>query len=314
MNANLTAMPSPAAARALDRVSVCVCTFKRPMLLARLMDVLAAQVTDPSFDFDVVVVDNDVNRSSEEVVRSFADRGMAVTYDVEPERNISLTRNRAIQHAAGNLIAFIDDDECPGPDWLRHLHQTLSDSGADGVLAPVLPDFPPEAPRWLRAGRVFERKRHATGCRIGAGDARTGNVLLSRSLFVDGEIWFDPAFGRTGGEDSEFFSRQFQNGGVFVWCDEAVAYEAVPPERWKGSFHIKRLWRSGTITGERMRDGRLPSSLFARNLLGLSVCAAATPVSLVLPKHLLMQVAQKLAYCAGVVTAYLGFSMLRHRD
>jgi hypothetical protein len=93
-----------------------------------------------------------------------------------------------------------------------------------------------------------------------------------------------------------------------------VAYEAVPPERWKAAFHIKRLWRSGTISGEWMRDGRLPASLFARNLLGLGACAVAMPVSLVLPKHLWVRVAQKGAYCAGVVTAYLGLSILRHRD
>lgn len=304
-----------ATTRALDRISVCVCTFQRPTLLGNLLEALAVQVTDASFGFDVVVVDNDVSQSSKDVVRGFASRApIAVSYDCEPERNISLTRNRAIQNATGNLVAFIDDDECPGREWLRDLLRTFRDYGADGVLAPVIPEFPPEAPRWLRDGRVFHRRRYATGSRIGSGDARTGNVLLERSLFVDGQTWFDPAFGRTGGEDSDFFSRQFRQGRVFVWCDEAVAYETVPPERWKAAFHIKRLWRSGTISGEWMRDGRLPSTLFARNLLGLGACALAMPVSLMLPKHLWVRVAQKLAYCAGVVTGYLGLSMLRDRD
>jgi glycosyltransferase involved in cell wall biosynthesis len=303
------------AAREIDIISVCVCTYQRPTLLARLLEALAAQVTDATFAFDVVVVDNDVNESSKEVVRGFATRSsMTIIYDCEPERNISLTRNRAIRNATGNLVAFIDDDECPGREWLRDLRRTLRDSSADGVLAPVLPDFPPEAPQWLRNGRVFHRKRHATGSRIGASDARTGNVLLDRSVFADGHVWFDPAFGRTGGEDSDFFSRQFRSGRVFVWCDEAVAYETVPPERWTAAFHIKRLWRSGTISGERMRDGRLPSTLVARNLVGLGACAIAMPVSFVLPKHIWMRVAQKFAYCAGVVTAYLGLSMFRHRD
>jgi hypothetical protein len=143
---------------------------------------------------------------------------------------------------------------------------------------------------------------------------RTGNVLLKRSLFVDGELWFDPAFGRTGGEDSDFFSRRLANGRVFVWCDEAVAHEVVPPERWKGSFHIKRHWRSGTLAGEWVRDGRLPSVFFLKNMLALSACAVAVPVSLVLPKHLRMRVAQKLAYCVGLLNGFVGFSMLRYRD
>jgi glycosyltransferase involved in cell wall biosynthesis len=283
--------------------------------LAKLLEALAWQVTNASFVFDVVVVDNDAEKSAEDVVRGFA-RGapVTVTYDSEPEQNIALTRNRAIRDATGNLVAFIDDDEWPVRNWLSYLHKTLTDYSVDGVLGPVIPDFPPEAPRWLRRGHVFQRKRHATGSRIGASDGRTGNVLLKRSLFGDDEQWFDPAFGRTGGEDSDFFSRQLQKGRVFVWCDDAVAYEAVPPERWKGAFHIKRLWRSGTINGEWIRDGRLPSNLVVWNLLELGVCAVVTPVSLVLPKHFRMRIAQKFAYSGGLVTAYLGFSILRDRD
>lgn len=298
-----------------DRISVCVCTFRRAALLERLLTALVAQRTDGTFSYNVVVVDNDRDRSSEEVVRRAGrESAIPISYDCETERNISLTRNRAIRNAGGNLIAFIDDDEHPAKDWLLHLYRTMKAHGADGVLAPVLPEFPAEAPDWLRKGRVFDRRRHPTGTRITAEDARTGNVLLDRSLLAEGYRWFDPAFGRTGGEDSDFFARQFQRGRVFVWCDEAVAYETVPPERWKGSFHVKRLWRAGTIDGEWIRAGRLSSSLFAKNLFVLGVCALAAPPAFVLPKHLRMRVAQKLAYCAGLVTAVMGFSILRNRE
>ena len=120
---------------------------------------------------------------------------------------------------------------------------------------------------------------------------------------------------RTGGEDSDFFARHFNNGRVFVWCDEAVARETVPPERCTARFHMKRLWRAGTTDGEWMRQGRMPGgATVAKNVLILGACAVAAPPSLVLPKHVRMRVAQKMAYCGGVITAYLGFSMLRDRD
>ena len=50
-------------------ISVCICTFKRPALLAVLLDALGDQVTDGLFTFDIVVVDNDASRSSEVLVR-----------------------------------------------------------------------------------------------------------------------------------------------------------------------------------------------------------------------------------------------------
>jgi succinoglycan biosynthesis protein ExoM len=298
----------------LDRVSVCVCTYQRTVLLSRLLDALATQETGGAFAFDVVVIDNDANRSSEEVVRQRAATSLTVAYDVEPERNISLARNRAIGHATGNLVALIDDDEYPQPNWLQLLYETLKSGTADGVLAPVVPEFPANAPKWLAKGGVFQRQRHSTGTSISVKDARTGNALLKRSIFPAGQVWFDPAFGRTGGEDTDFFSRQFRDGRTFVWCDEAVLKEDVPEARLKASFHLKRLWRSGTITGERIRDGRLPSSLLIKNVLAMGVWAAATIASVLLPKHLRLRVAQKLAYCAGVVTAYCGWSLLRQRE
>ena len=79
-----------------------------------------------------------------------------------------LLRTRATSHSretarfgtrSGNLVAFIDDDECPVGDWLAQLFKTLKRYGADGVLGPVVPDFPTAAPAWLKKGRVFERQR-----------------------------------------------------------------------------------------------------------------------------------------------------------
>jgi cellulose synthase/poly-beta-1,6-N-acetylglucosamine synthase-like glycosyltransferase len=286
------------------------------VLLGELLAALAGQNAGPDFSLDVVVVDNDRNRSSEAIVRDFAARSaVPVTYDCEPERNISLTRNRAVRNATGNLIAFIDDDECPPSDWLGHLHRTFKAHDVQGVLGPVVPDFPAAAPAWLRKGGVFSRRRLQTGARIGEGDGRTGNVLLRRSIFTDGQCWFDPAFGRTGGEDSDFFSRQFKTGAVFVWCDEAEVSETVPPERWTVAFHLKRLLRAGTLDGEWMRAGKMPSEgLIVRNIAVFGACLVLGLPALLLPKHLRMRVWQKLAYSGGLLAAYCGISLLRNRD
>ena len=299
-----------------DRISVCICTYRRPELLRRLLDSLTVQKSDPSFTFDVVVIDNDRERSAESTVAaSRASGALNITYGCEPEQNISLTRNRAVRNAAGNLIAFIDDDERPSADWLAQLHRTLRTFGADGALGPVVPDYPEGMPAWVRKGGFCERRRLSTGTFITAADARTGNVLLSRSLFPDGDVWFDPAFGRTGGEDSDFFLRKFNDGRKFVWCDEAAAFEAVPPERWTESYYIKRHHRSGTQDGERMRAGKLPGDgQIARNGLILVAGLGLAPFTPFLRADHRVKVLRKLAYCAGVITGNLGLSFRRERD
>ena len=46
----------------LPHVTVCVCTYKRPALLARLLDALARQATRGTFTYSLVVADNDERR------------------------------------------------------------------------------------------------------------------------------------------------------------------------------------------------------------------------------------------------------------
>ena len=100
-------------------ISVCICTFKRPALLNRLLQALEEQETDALFTFSIVVADNDEARSAEAAVAEFAaNTTIAVKYCVQPQQNISLTRNKAIENATGDYIAFIDDDEFPIKRWL----------------------------------------------------------------------------------------------------------------------------------------------------------------------------------------------------
>ena len=103
-------------------ISVCICTFKRPHLLKHLLEVLDHQKTNGLFNYSIIVVDNDHLKSAMEIVQSFQQRSkIEVQYCVEPEQNIALARNRAIDNATGELIAFIDDDEFPVKDWLLTL-------------------------------------------------------------------------------------------------------------------------------------------------------------------------------------------------
>src|SRR5689334_7433060 len=106
-------------------IAVCICTYKRPQLLKRLLQELRLQETEGHFEWSVVVADNDESRSAEQVASEFAQTsGITVTYCMESRRGISLTRNKAVNNTAGDFIAFIDDDELPGCCWLHNLLKT----------------------------------------------------------------------------------------------------------------------------------------------------------------------------------------------
>ena len=123
-------------------VSVCICTYKRSHLLKRLLEELSRQDTGGAFTFSIVVADNDRLQSGKETVCRFAQAGSIETvYCVEPEQNIALVRNRALEKVKGDFVAFIDDDELPIRDWLPCLLKACIEADADGVLGPVKPRF-----------------------------------------------------------------------------------------------------------------------------------------------------------------------------
>lgn len=302
-------MKADAAAR--PHISVCICTFKRGAMLAHLLHELERQRTDGLFTYGVVVADNDAAQSAAPVVQRFAQASsLPVTYCVEPEPNIARARNLALAHAHGDFVAFIDDDEFPVAGWLHSLFQTRGESRADAVLGPVVPRFDAEAPKWLTKGRFFDRPRYPTGRRLAWTETRTGNVLIAREVLADLDPPFRTQFA-TAGEDTDFFRRLAGHGRVFVWCDEAVAFEHVPSSRCTLRFLCRRA---------ALRGSNFPkhSARRARNALksviALPCYAVALPVFGLVGRHVLISYFVKMLEHGSRLLALAGLPLITERD
>lgn len=173
-----------------------------------------------------------------------SDYPVQIEYVTEPRRNISLARNAALDRVTGDAIAFIDDDEWPEPDWLINHVAALQRAGVAGVLGPVRPHFDQPPPAWVIRGRFCERPEHETGFVMPWQECRTGNVLFKREILDGVDPVFLPEFG-TGGGDPNFFFRMMRKGHTFIWCNEAIVYEEVPPSRWRRRFMLSRALLRG---------------------------------------------------------------------
>jgi glycosyltransferase involved in cell wall biosynthesis len=232
----------------VDEITVCVCSYRRPQLLERLLAALSVQRTDGLFTFSCAVVDNDALASARTVVERLQPTfPVPIRYAVEPERSFAHARNRALSLVSGKLLAFIDDDEVPREDWLLQLRRVLHEHDADAVLGPVRPYFESRPPSWLVRSRICERPSYATGSRLQWAHTRTGNVLLRTTIVTEDAVRFDPAYA-TGGEDIDFFRRAARAGRTFVWCEEAPVYELVPEVRLRRGYYLKRALLQGRVS------------------------------------------------------------------
>ena len=291
-------------------ICVCISTYKRTELLGRLLSALEEQETEALFDYSIVIVDNDRTESARQTTESCAHKSkISIGYFVEPEQNIALARNKAIENAKGDFIALIDDDEIPTQQWLLNLYNAMNRFESDGILGPVQPFFEKKPPRWVLKGHFFDRPAHPTGHILGWKNTRSGNALLRRELFQEERKWFDPAFG-SGGEDRDFFKKKITAGNVFVWCNEAPVYENVPPQRWKRTVLLKRALLRGKMS---LNTSEPRSISILKSITAIVMYTASLPLCLGLGHHVFMKYLIKNFDHLGKVLAFLGIDWVKEK-
>jgi succinoglycan biosynthesis protein ExoM len=285
----------------LAHICVGICTYKRSALLERLLTEISRQQTGGLFTLSVVIADNDEGRSAESVVEAArAELGLEIKYYIEPRQNIALARNKVVEKAQGDYLAFIDDDEFPGTEWLLTLFNTCNDYKVDGVLGPVKPFFEDNAPKWVVDGRFYDRPSYPTGYVIDGSKGRTGNVLLRKSIFIEGESPFRPEF-RTG-EDQDFFRRMIDKGHTFIWCHEAMAWEVVPPVRWSRKFILRRSLLRGAVS---LRHPTCGAACIIKSFLAAPFYFLILPLQFLRGQGPFMEYADRLFHHLGRILALL---------
>jgi glycogen(starch) synthase len=113
------------------RVSLIINTLDRAVELERTLLSLR-QLRYPAFE--VVVVHGPCRDHTLDVLARFAP---AIRVGACPEANLAMSRNIGIAMARGDIVAFLDDDAIPEPDWLDRLASGFSDprvGGAGGFI------------------------------------------------------------------------------------------------------------------------------------------------------------------------------------
>ncbi|MDB6086186.1 MAG: glycosyl transferase [Gammaproteobacteria bacterium] len=298
-------------------MSLCIATYRRPDRLALLLEDLTRQGRVPD---EVIVVDNDAEGSARGIVeqRTASGAPFPIRYAVQPQKNISLTRNKTVELAGGEWVAFVDDDERAPVNWLERLLDAATRFSADGVLGPVNPVIPADAPTWIRRGRFYEFPRMSTGGVVPPNRLRFGNVLFRGAWLRRTPGPFDPAYGLTGGEDGDLLSRLAQQGARIVWCDEARVDEPVEPARLSLHWLLRRALSGGQDFAQHALAGRYGAmsrasriEFFAVALLQALAAAAFALVSWPFGRHHAARWLTKLWANVGKMSVFWGW---RYRE
>lgn len=231
-------------------VSVVVPFFNELDRVPGLREALLNQTLSPDQQ-EIILVDNGSTDGTDEELEEFARSCPHVRACRETERRGSYAaRNRGVEQARGDLVAFTDADCRPVPEWLR-IAKDRFDSGtfalAGGKIE--LTFRRPGSPNlWeaLDASMHLRQQRY-----VEAGWAATSNLFVRRSCFREYGLFRDEL--QSGG-DCEFGRRLTGAGETIAYLSDATVEH---PARDSMQSMLVKEYRVGRGVGRLAREGAL---------------------------------------------------------
>ena len=234
-------------------VSVVIGTYNRAHLLADAIRCLLAQAAE-GVRYELIVVDNNSTDNTREVVQSFVECHIPVSYVREEKQGISYARNAGINKSLAPIIAFTDDDIRATPNWVATIKKQFDARPEIGFIGGrVLPVWDTPAPKWLTSdhwmplGILDHGNKELLLYESGVIGVIGANLAVRRELFAKVGMFAPEVQLVKGGigtmEDHEFIGRMWRAGITGLYVPELIVHAPVEPARIQKKY--PRRWHKG---------------------------------------------------------------------
>ncbi len=300
-------------------ITVCVCTHDRPGYLRDCLQGLQHQTAGPEC-FDILVVDS-ASHGEVPVQIAALVSGISNARLIRLEQpGISVARNAGAGHAAGEYIAYIDDDAVPAADWVECIRTVIGEADRPPALigGRILPQWEVPLPAWWPASlrgtlSIIEFE--------GRGEYRSASLPAKLEPYGANMVVHAPAlraaggFGQSSGRDGkallsdeevELAWRLQGEGNPVCYDSRIVVHHQIQAVRLTPAWLLSRLYWQGVSTVRTRRRLGDPASVWKELPRRVAVAALLAPFGL-FPRASKRLVAcrWRLAYAVGFIRAAL---------
>lgn len=259
------------------RITAAICTHNRATFLPAAIESLLAQRLPPA-GFEILVIDNASTDETPQIIQRYRAAGGNVTLRsaAQPVLGLSHARNLAVEMAAGDIIAFMDDDAVADPEWLAALLGAYTTHPNAWVVGgKVLPLWQGERPAWLTDDLLPQLSMLDLGDVVrplNAGEQVYGvNFSCPRSV-LDNLDLFRSDLGRQGAallgsEESELQRRILRQGQTIIYTPHAIVSHHVTMERMQPQYFWRLAFGKGRTSARLMMTDPLQQDRVARHVV-----------------------------------------------
>lgn len=245
--------------------SVVVCTYNRADTLDQVLAGLSIQTVSAE-SFEILVIDNNSTDRTREVAERWGRQLPHLRYLFEPQQGLSHARNRGLEEAQAPIIAYLDDDAVPEPQWLSNLlttYETVTPmpTAVGGKI--LLRWESGQPPLWLHPDLMYSLGLQDYGEQIRQVSHINGGNMSFQVDIVRRYGGFDVRLGRRGeaqlaSEESELQLRMRQDGHAIYYQPQAVVWHLIGQERQKPEYFLDRCYSHGVSDAMRYALRKLP--------------------------------------------------------
>ncbi|MDZ8222153.1 hormogonium polysaccharide biosynthesis glycosyltransferase HpsE [Nostoc sp. ChiVER01] len=175
-------------------ISVAIPAYNGATRLPKILDKLLSQTGVEQLNWEIIVVDNNSSDNTSEIIQNYQkifNGSCNLRYFLETEQGAAFARLRAVREARGKLIAFLDDDNLPAPDWLSEAYSFgLEHPQAGAWSGQIHGDFEVKPPENFERIRAFLAIReHGSNAHL--FDADNLRLPPGAALVVRKKVWLE---------------------------------------------------------------------------------------------------------------------------
>lgn len=185
------------------KISVLVPVYNTEKTLSKCLDSILKQTIIN--DIEIVIVNDGSTDNSQAIIDNYVDKYKNIVKYKQINQGLGATRNKGIELASGEYIAFLDSDDWVDENYYELMYKKAKEENSELVISSYIVDIPNSNTQSITTHKVEDKISYLDGLLRGDIAGFSWNKLYKKSLINGNNLEF-PLRGELENVEDQYFS------------------------------------------------------------------------------------------------------------